>query len=74
MVRDVPSAFADEVVKLLRDREKRARLGRAARRRVVEQYSWTVVAKPLLERYKAIVDASRSNEGVVTSERGGVVA
>ena len=41
---DTPAAFARAVVDLLRNRDERARLERAARALVVERYDWSAVA------------------------------
>lgn len=47
VIADTPADFADAVVSLLSDREKRQRLERAARRLVVERYDWSAVAREL---------------------------
>jgi glycosyltransferase involved in cell wall biosynthesis len=44
VIADSPAAFADAVVRLLRDPGERQRLGAAARRLVVERYDWSAVA------------------------------
>lgn len=41
---DDPAGFASEVVQLLRDRQRRVQLGRAARQLVAERYGWPSVA------------------------------
>ena len=45
LLADTPEFFAREVTALLRDRERRQRLGRAGRRLVQEHYSWSQVAR-----------------------------
>jgi glycosyltransferase involved in cell wall biosynthesis len=52
---DEPQAFADAVVGLLADRERRATLGRAARRRVEAEYSPRVVAQQLRRALEHVV-------------------
>lgn len=47
VIADTPADFADAVVSLLSDREKRQRLETAARRLVVERYDWSAVAREL---------------------------
>ena len=45
VIADSPAAFADAVVRLLRDPGERQRLGAAARRLVVDRYDWSAVAE-----------------------------
>jgi glycosyltransferase involved in cell wall biosynthesis len=52
---DGPSDFADAVVKLLRDPQKRGALGRAGRDLVETYYSWTTVAREFEERCEEVV-------------------
>jgi glycosyltransferase involved in cell wall biosynthesis len=47
-------AFADAVVRLLRDPERRERMGHAARERAVSQYD----AEPVISRFLSIYDAT----------------
>jgi polysaccharide biosynthesis protein PslH len=42
---DEPARFADAVVQLIRDRERRQRIERAARRLVVQKYDWAAVSR-----------------------------
>ena len=44
VIADEPQAFADAVVRLIRDEEQRQQLEAAARRLVVERYDWSAVA------------------------------
>ena len=46
---DDPQDFADQTAKLLTDKAARRRLGEAARKLVVENYTWDVVAKVFAE-------------------------
>jgi sugar transferase (PEP-CTERM/EpsH1 system associated) len=52
LVADTPAAFAVATLRLLRDRELAARLGRAGRRRVESTYSWDSVADALEEAWQ----------------------
>jgi sugar transferase (PEP-CTERM/EpsH1 system associated) len=45
LIADEPAAFADAVVRLIRDGDMRARLEQAARQLVVERYDWSAVAQ-----------------------------
>jgi glycosyltransferase involved in cell wall biosynthesis len=60
LIADEPPRFAEEVVRLLRDRELRNQIVTRARRFVEEQYDWGVV--------------SRSMEQVMTDVAKGAVA
>jgi polysaccharide biosynthesis protein PslH len=46
---DDPAAFADAVVQLIRDREKRQSIERAARDLVVQKYDWAAVSRDFEE-------------------------
>jgi polysaccharide biosynthesis protein PslH len=46
---DEPAAFADAVVQLIRDREKRQSIERAARDLVVQKYDWAAVSRDFEE-------------------------
>ncbi len=48
---DQPGEFIEAVVRLLGDAQERARLGRAARERAEQEYSWTVLGRRLHEVY-----------------------
>ena len=54
LLADDPVEFAACVVALLRDPERRARLGRTARERAAELYSWPRLAKQLLDCYEGV--------------------
>ena len=56
LIADTPRDFADRAIELLRDPGRRRAIGAAARRLVVERYSWATVARDLagvLERVVA---------------------
>jgi glycosyltransferase involved in cell wall biosynthesis len=57
---DEPQAFADGVVRLLRDREARARIESAARKAVVERFGWDKAAEALLGACKHAMERHRS--------------
>lgn len=52
---DDPVAFAEAVVSLLRDPERRAALGQAGRRLVLERHSWGQVARDFEARIQEVV-------------------
>jgi len=54
LIADDADAFADAVVRLLRDRELAARLGVAARARVAERYDGETIARGLLRFYESL--------------------
>ncbi|MFL6117737.1 MAG: glycosyltransferase, partial [Catenulispora sp.] len=53
-----PSALAAALVRLLGDADLRARLGAAARERVLERFTWRAAAAATAERYRALIDAT----------------
>lgn len=57
---DSPSDFAERTVALLNGAGERARLGQAARRLVVEKYSWRSVASELSRTLECVVEERRS--------------
>lgn len=59
---DDPGDFADAVVALLRDPERRRMIGQAGRRLVETRYSWKTVAREFEERCAEVVPA-RACEG-----------
>jgi glycosyltransferase involved in cell wall biosynthesis len=50
-IADAPESFADRVVALLADPERRRRLGNAGRARAMAEFAWPRVAERLLELY-----------------------
>jgi len=50
--------MAEEMIKLLRDAEKREQLGRAAREMVETKYSWDTIAHKTLNCYRNVVKKS----------------
>jgi len=66
--------FVEEAVMLLRDAPRRARIGRAARARVVRDYDWRVLARRLETFHEALLDrpaarAALTEAGKMTSTR-----
>jgi len=63
-----PRALAHAVVSLLRDGPRRARYGSAARQRVMERFSWKMIAERTLHVYREVLGrrvpaATRSRSG-----------
>ena len=54
-----PAAIARALDTLLGDGELRARLGRAARSRMVEKFRWERAARELVQVYEEVRDAHR---------------
>jgi len=54
---DEPESFADEVIRLLKDKEARQELGEAARARVEAEYGWPLLASRLAESYASVIEA-----------------
>jgi glycosyltransferase involved in cell wall biosynthesis len=54
LLADTPAAFAAAIVDLLADPARAAALGAAGRRLAEAQYSWAVVAQPLLAAWDAV--------------------
>jgi glycosyltransferase involved in cell wall biosynthesis len=52
---DAPLDFANEVVALIRDEERRDRLGTAGRRLMEERYSWPQVASDFEARCRGVL-------------------
>ena len=50
---------ADVVEELLNDPERRAKMGRAGRKRVVDEYSWERESKKLLNIYSELTQGQR---------------
>jgi glycosyltransferase involved in cell wall biosynthesis len=61
LIRDDPTEFAAAVVRVLRDRELRDRLGQEGRRTVEEHYAWRVVGKKLVGLYQSLMVGHASN-------------
>jgi sugar transferase (PEP-CTERM/EpsH1 system associated) len=59
VVADTPGAFARETLSLLSDRDKRSRLGQAARELVERTYGWPVIADMLFSAYELASRAKR---------------
>lgn len=59
LIADDATEFAARVVELLKDPEKRKRIGEAARKTVVEKYSWDVIAPSLESAYSRAVSGKR---------------
>jgi glycosyltransferase involved in cell wall biosynthesis len=60
VVADDPGAFAAAVVDLLRDPARAAAIGAAGRALAEQQYSWPVVARPMLDAWAAVRRGQRS--------------
>jgi len=56
LIADGPAAFADEVMRLLRDAELRAALAANGRRLVAERYDWATVMPGFLELVEQCVE------------------
>ena len=54
-----PSALATALTRVLGDADLRARLGAAARERVLERFTWRAAAIATAERYRALLTAGR---------------
>jgi len=59
LVADTPAAFADAVVRCLRDPALRARLGARGRALVERRYRWEVIGDALNDVYRGLVAAGR---------------
>jgi glycosyltransferase involved in cell wall biosynthesis len=53
-------ALAQTITELLDDPERRARIGEAGRKRVVERYSWRATAEKTVEQYREVIEAARA--------------
>lgn len=51
-----PEALADAIVDLLQDDDRRARLGAAGRRRIVEEFSWQRAGARTVDLYRAVAE------------------
>jgi len=59
LVADGPEGFASAAAYLLRDGAARRRLADQGHRRVLESYSWNVIAKRLQQCYQSVIDERR---------------
>lgn len=60
LIADTPQDFADAVLTLLAQPERRERLSQAARERVLERYDWRRCCRPLLEHYRYLGELRQS--------------
>ncbi|MDD5008081.1 MAG: glycosyltransferase family 4 protein [Syntrophorhabdaceae bacterium] len=63
LVADDPAGFAGAVVALLKDKGKRAELGKNARRTIENKYGWQQIAHKYEEMYKAVGKGMMAGEG-----------
>jgi sugar transferase (PEP-CTERM/EpsH1 system associated) len=66
LLTDDPAAFADAVVRLLHDRDARARIGAAARSLVAEHYDWGAAARVMDAALVECVARARSRHAGAT--------
>lgn len=59
LLADDPTQFAQEVIALLHDDARRARLGRSARARVEEVYAWRLLGEQLVQLYAQVASEHR---------------
>jgi glycosyltransferase involved in cell wall biosynthesis len=50
------SALAEAILRLLSDEELRKSMGKAARKRAIELFSWQKISKDLMVQYEKLVD------------------
>jgi glycosyltransferase involved in cell wall biosynthesis len=50
-----PAALAEAIKRLLGDESLRQRMGKAARKRIEESFSWEVAARKTVEVYKEVI-------------------
>lgn len=62
-IADTPQVFADRIVGLLRDPQRRARLGAQARCSVVSEYAWDAITARLEAVYREITPSRRPAAG-----------
>jgi polysaccharide biosynthesis protein PslH len=58
LLADGPAPFAEAVIALLRDADRRRRLGEAGRRLVEERFSWSRVARDFEARCRSAVETT----------------
>jgi glycosyltransferase involved in cell wall biosynthesis len=52
-------AIADAVFKLIKNPDLRRRMGKAARKRILELFTWQNAARRMVEVYREVIDAHR---------------
>ncbi|HYB21459.1 MAG TPA: glycosyltransferase, partial [Thermodesulfobacteriota bacterium] len=52
-------ALAQAIRRLLQDPELRRQMGRAARHRILEFFTWENAARQMVDVYRAVIDAHR---------------
>jgi glycosyltransferase involved in cell wall biosynthesis len=62
VVADPPAAFAAATVDLLRDPARRAALGQAGRRLVLERYDWAAAVRPMFAAWEQLIDRKIRND------------
>lgn len=74
LIADEPRLFADAIVRLMRDRNERERLGSSARALVLERYDWSIVVGALEDPLKRIaVDQARDERSIQHASRANPV-
>ncbi|MCL2393643.1 MAG: glycosyltransferase family 4 protein, partial [Acidimicrobiaceae bacterium] len=69
-----PGALAHAIEAVLTDAPLGARLAAAARRRVLERYTWPACARSTAEHYRWVIEHQESGKGRSCSERGSEVS
>jgi polysaccharide biosynthesis protein PslH len=67
LIADAPAAFAEGVVRLLLDRELRARIARHGRQVVERRYDWSAVSNRLATIYRDLGASRDADTGAVTT-------
>jgi len=57
LLADAPDAFADAVLRLLREPDVAAEMGRAGRRLAEERYSWRAASERLVGLFRSAIEA-----------------
>jgi sugar transferase (PEP-CTERM/EpsH1 system associated) len=65
LLADEPRSFADAIVRVIRDRDQRERLGSAARALVLERYDWSAVAGALEDPLTRLASGQARGERIV---------
>jgi glycosyltransferase involved in cell wall biosynthesis len=55
IIADSPELFAQEIITLLKDRDKREKIGTAAREMVEKDYSWDVIGEKMEKLYNTLI-------------------